>query len=68
MTRTAVPRPSASAEASVLDAALDTFPKLVLDNAKTREQQDACARALEFKCDVLWSLLDAVQLAYSKGS
>jgi long-chain acyl-CoA synthetase len=34
MSHTAVPRPSASAEASPLDAALDTFPKLVLDNAQ----------------------------------
>ncbi|GAA3588222.1 pyrroloquinoline-quinone synthase PqqC [Amycolatopsis ultiminotia] len=42
--------------------------ELVLTNAKSREQQDACARALEFKCDVLWSLLDAVELAYSKSS
>jgi pyrroloquinoline-quinone synthase len=41
---------------------------LVINHAKSREQQDACAQALEFKCDVLWSLLDAVQLAYSKSS
>ncbi|MEV0699943.1 pyrroloquinoline-quinone synthase PqqC [Saccharopolyspora sp. NPDC050389] len=41
---------------------------LVINHAKSREQQDACVRALEFKCDVLWSLLDAVQLAYSKSS
>jgi pyrroloquinoline-quinone synthase len=40
----------------------------VLTRATTREQQDACARALEFKCDVLWSLLDAVELAYGKRS
>jgi pyrroloquinoline-quinone synthase len=42
--------------------------ELVLTHATTLEQQDACARALEFKCDVLWSLLDAVELAYSKSS
>ncbi|MBB3053594.1 pyrroloquinoline-quinone synthase [Prauserella isguenensis] len=41
--------------------------ELVIENATTREQQDACMRALEFKCDVLWSLLDAVQLEYSKS-
>jgi long-chain acyl-CoA synthetase len=34
MSHTAVPRPSTPAEASALDAALDTFPKLVLDNAR----------------------------------
>ncbi|KMS87862.1 pyrroloquinoline-quinone synthase PqqC [Prauserella rugosa] len=39
--------------------------ELVLENATTAEQQDACMRALEFKCDVLWSLLDAVQHTYS---
>ncbi|MCP2256093.1 pyrroloquinoline-quinone synthase [Prauserella aidingensis] len=41
--------------------------ELVIENATTAEQQDACMRALEFKCDVLWSLLDAVQLEYSKS-
>ncbi|GGQ20075.1 pyrroloquinoline-quinone synthase PqqC [Streptomyces mutabilis] len=39
---------------------------LVINHAESREQQDACVRALEFKCDVLWSLLDSVELAYSK--
>lgn len=41
---------------------------LVLNNATTREQQEACVRALEFKCDVLWTLLDTVQLTFSKDS
>ncbi|MBE3597911.1 MAG: pyrroloquinoline-quinone synthase PqqC [Limnochordaceae bacterium] len=36
---------------------------LVLQHARTREDQERCVAALEFKCDVLWSLLDAVQLA-----
>lgn len=35
----------------------------VLEHATTQEQQDACVRALEFKCDVLWSLLDATERA-----
>lgn len=39
---------------------------LVLHSARTAEEQQRCVRALEFKCDVLWSLLDSVQLAYSK--
>src|SRR5262245_52418529 len=34
MSQTAVPLPSASPEASTLDAALDTFPKRVLDNGR----------------------------------
>jgi pyrroloquinoline-quinone synthase len=38
---------------------------LVLRSAETRAQQEACLAALRFKCDVLWSLLDAVQLAFS---
>ncbi|RPF37594.1 pyrroloquinoline-quinone synthase [Streptomyces sp. TLI_185] len=33
---------------------------LVLDLARTREQQQRALAALEFKCEVLWSLLDAV--------
>jgi pyrroloquinoline-quinone synthase len=41
---------------------------LVLTRAETREQQENCIEALRFKCDVLWSLLDAVQFAYSEGA
>jgi pyrroloquinoline-quinone synthase len=33
---------------------------LVLDLARTREQQERALSALEFKCEVLWSLLDSV--------
>ncbi len=36
----------------------------VLDNADTQEKQDAAAKALEFKTDVLWSQLDALYSAY----
>lgn len=39
---------------------------LVLTRAHTRQEQESCLRALEFKCDVLWSLLDAVQFAYGE--
>ncbi len=34
----------------------------VVQHATTPEQQDACVRALRFKCDVLWSILDATAL------
>jgi pyrroloquinoline-quinone synthase len=34
----------------------------VVEHATTPEQQDASVAALEFKCDVLWSLLDATAL------
>jgi pyrroloquinoline-quinone synthase len=34
----------------------------VVEHATTPELQDACVAALEFKCDVLWSLLDATAL------
>ncbi|MFI7498585.1 pyrroloquinoline-quinone synthase PqqC [Streptomyces sp. NPDC049687] len=34
---------------------------LVLDWARTREDQERAVAALSFKCEVLWSLLDAVQ-------
>jgi pyrroloquinoline-quinone synthase len=39
--------------------------ELVLRAADTREKQDACIRALQFKCDVLWSLLDAVDKEFA---
>ncbi|GHF41982.1 pyrroloquinoline-quinone synthase [Amycolatopsis bartoniae] len=37
--------------------------KLVLDHCTTRAEQDAAIRALSFKCDVLWAVLDAVDYA-----
>lgn len=36
---------------------------LVTTYCTTREQQDAAVAALSFKCDVLWSMLDAVEHA-----
>jgi pyrroloquinoline quinone (PQQ) biosynthesis protein C len=33
-------------------------------NARSAETQHAVLRALEFKCDVLWSMLDALYHAY----
>ncbi|HEX4706066.1 MAG TPA: pyrroloquinoline-quinone synthase PqqC [Pseudonocardiaceae bacterium] len=36
---------------------------IVARHAVTREQQDAAIAALSFKCDVLWSMLDAIELA-----
>jgi pyrroloquinoline-quinone synthase len=36
---------------------------LVLERARTREQQDACIAAVETKCDILWAQLDAIDLA-----
>jgi pyrroloquinoline-quinone synthase len=33
-------------------------------HAKTRAEQDACVKAVEFKCNVLWAQLDALYLAY----
>ena len=49
-------------------ADIEHLLELVLAHAETREQQHACVRALEFKCDVLWTLLDSVQLAFGKDS
>ena len=34
---------------------------LVTERLRTREQQERAVAALEFKCDVLWCLLDAVE-------
>lgn len=36
----------------------------VKKNAKTAEQQQLVLAALEFKCDVLWAMLDALYFAY----
>ncbi|MGM0583307.1 MAG: pyrroloquinoline-quinone synthase PqqC [Pseudomonadota bacterium] len=36
----------------------------VLDHADTAEKQDAAVAALEFKTDVLWAQLDALEAAY----
>jgi coenzyme PQQ biosynthesis protein C len=36
----------------------------VKDNARTPEQQLVVLKALEFKCDVLWAMLDALHHAY----
>jgi pyrroloquinoline-quinone synthase len=35
-----------------------------LEMASTRVEQDACIAALTFKCNVLWSMLDALHHAY----
>ncbi|WP_328988821.1 pyrroloquinoline-quinone synthase PqqC [Kribbella sp. NBC_01245] len=40
---------------------------LVVEHAITREQQDAAIAALSFKCDVLWSMLDNIELAAAKA-
>ena len=42
------------------DFALDFIKR----NARTRAEQEACVAAVEFKCDVLWSQLDALNHAY----
>jgi pyrroloquinoline-quinone synthase len=39
---------------------------IVVRYCTTREQQDAAVAALSFKCDVLWSMLDAIERAASK--
>ena len=37
---------------------------VTLDYFKTREQQDRALSILQFKLDILWTMLDAMQLAY----
>jgi pyrroloquinoline-quinone synthase len=39
---------------------------IVVRYSVTREQQDAAIAALSFKCDVLWSMLDAIERAAAK--
>ncbi len=36
--------------------------KLTLDHCNTLEMQQAALRALQFKCDLLWTMLDAIEL------
>ncbi len=36
----------------------------VKTHAQCRAEQDACVAAVRFKCDVLWSQLDALNHAY----
>jgi pyrroloquinoline-quinone synthase len=38
----------------------------VVENARTREDQERCVAALERKCEILWSLLDAVEEAHRR--
>ena len=38
--------------------------EITIEHCNTRELQDAAVRALQFKCDVLWSMLDAIHYAY----
>lgn len=38
---------------------------LVLDRCERRDQQERCIEALQFKCDLLWSLLDAIDYQFT---
>lgn len=40
---------------------------ITLDYFKTREQQEHALGILQFKLDILWSMLDAMQIAYVYG-
>jgi len=42
--------------------------RLTLTHCDTAELQQAAVRALSFKCDVLWSILDAIHLKYGHAS
>ena len=39
--------------------------RFVLCEARTRADQDRCLAALERKCEILWSLLDAIEAAHA---
>lgn len=45
---------------------IEHLRELVLPNARSHDDQLRCVEALEFKCDVLWAILDAVEKAYSQ--
>jgi pyrroloquinoline-quinone synthase len=42
--------------------------KVTLDHFRTRDEQERALDILQFKLDVLWTMLDAMQLAYGIGS
>jgi|SRR5579859_3951640 len=42
--------------------------ELTLEYCNTRESQEAAVRALQFKCDLLWAVLDSIHLATSKAN
>lgn len=42
----------------------DDALKITMEHCSTRELQDAAVAALRFKCDLLWAILDAIQLRY----
>jgi pyrroloquinoline-quinone synthase len=41
---------------------------ITLEHFRTREQQERALQILQFKLDVLWSMLDAMQMAYPNGN
>ena len=42
--------------------------ELTMAYCTTRELQEEAVRALSLKCDILWSMLDAIMLAYGAGA
>jgi pyrroloquinoline-quinone synthase len=40
--------------------------EITIEHCNTLELQNAAVRALQFKCDVLWCMLDAIQHAYMR--
>jgi pyrroloquinoline-quinone synthase len=42
----------------------DDALQITMEHCDTRELQEAAIGALQFKCDLLWAILDAIQLRY----
>ncbi len=42
--------------------------EITMRYCNTRELQEAAVRALQFKCDLLWAILDAIHHAYANNS
>jgi pyrroloquinoline-quinone synthase len=40
--------------------------EVVIEHCRSTEQQESAIAALSFKCDVLWSMLDAIDRAYAE--
>ncbi|MFB6815289.1 pyrroloquinoline-quinone synthase PqqC [Streptomyces sp. NPDC056347] len=56
-----------TARIKVVTAEGQALLDLVAGSARTRAEQEACVRALAFKCEVLWAVLDTVDY-YSGGT
>jgi pyrroloquinoline-quinone synthase len=42
--------------------------ELTVTHCRSRDSQEAAVRALQFKCDLLWAMLDTIHLAVASAT